>query len=593
MQKNAVEVAIVGAGPVGLTLAALLVRSGAKVAVYERREDLHAQPQAHVVNTRTMEVFRDLGVDRKIAAAAAPMAKMRFITWCESLAGREFGRLSLMGDDPSEGLQRLSLSPAMIVNLAQNRLEPILYDRLTELGGAVSFGHEVTSVQQQKDGVKISVRSRDGSEFESSADYVVACDGAGSGVRRGLGIEMVGPISLQTFISIYFTANLDKYLGGRSGPIQWIAGPDVRGVVIGFDLSSTWALMCPYGPPNKAEEFTEEVAHAMVLKAIGDPAAEARIDAIRNWNMSAQVAESYGSGRIYLAGDAAHRFPPSGGLGMNTGIQDTHNLAWKLLAVLKGKANEQILSTYETERLPIAMLNCQQSLGNSMKMIEVDAALGASSLAPVTPDECKGPSSPFPDLGLDGDTQAARQKRQAVADAIAAQAEHFDFPGIDFGVRYETGALCPDGSEPVPPEVRQYTPDTRPGSRLPHFWLRKEGKRTAIYDLVPRDGFLLVAGPAGDVWRKAAEVSARRLGIEVRVIIVAEEGGDFQHPSDGWKTAGGPFGSGAVLVRPDHHVAWKSLAAGSDPQAQLTGALWEVLGLGEQTRPDTFVGADA
>jgi len=576
MTDQRVQVAIVGAGPVGLTLAALLQRCGVTAAVFERRTGLHGQPQAHVVNTRTMEVFRELGVDRKIVSAAPPMARMRFITWCESLAGREFGRLSLMGSDPAAGLQRLSLSPAMFVNLAQNRLEPLLFDRLVALGGGVLFGHSVVSVSADDTSAQLVVRGPDGETSVTEADYVVACDGAGSGVRRGLGIEMFGPSSLQTFISIYFTANLDRYLGDRPGPLQWIMGPDVRGVLIGFDLATTWALMCSYMDPCKPEEFTPEIALEMVRRAIGDPTAHIRIDSVGNWNMSAQVAERYRDGRILLAGDAAHRFPPSGGLGMNTGVQDAHNLAWKLVAILDGSASPELLTTYENERRPVAMLNCEHSVANSMKMGEVDAILGASTMTPVFPATFAAQPSLCPDLGLDGDSPAAAAKRAAVATAIEAQIEHFDFAGLDLGVRYEAGAICPDGSEPVPFSVRHYTPNTRPGARLPHVWLVDAGRRIAIHDFVQPRGFLLVVGPDGEAWREVAATVASRTRLEIRVISVGP-GAQYQDQGGVWLKSGGPVGSGAILVRPDHHIAWRVPTIGVDPADRLNDAVRQTM----------------
>ena len=571
-----VEVAIVGAGPVGLTLACLLQQQGISFGLYERRNELHRQPQAHVINMRTLEIFRQLGIDRKVAAAGAPLARMRYINWVQSLAGREFGRLSLMGASPEGMIERLSYSPTMVVNLAQNRLEPILHYRLQQLGGAVHFNATVVSAQSGETSATMTVIDPVGEETTVTADYVVACDGAGSGARRGLGIEMMGPSSLQRFINIYFTANLDRVLGGRHGPVHWIIGPDVRGVLIGFDLARVWALMVPFGEPDNVDDYIPEVARNLVAKAIGDPTIPFEITSIGNWNMSSQVAEAYGAGRIFLAGDAAHRFPPSGGLGLNTGVQDAHNLAWKLAAVLKGHADAALLETYQSERQPIAQVNCEQSLMNSMKMGAVDDVLGASSLSPVRPSDAFAIDTPIPDLGFDGDGPEVRAKRAAVQDAINQQAEHFDSFGIDMGVAYETGAFVHDGSPPVANSVQTYFPNTRPGARMPHAWLTKAGRRVSTLDLISSNGFTLMISDTGTQWRSVVSDVARLTGQSIAVISIGP-GGDYQDPHAQWRNAGGPQGEGAILVRADGHVAWRTITPRNDPTSELVSAINHIL----------------
>ncbi len=576
MLDNRFEVAIVGAGPVGLCLAALLRQAGVSAVVLERRGELHRLPQAHVVNCRTMEVFRSLGLDRKVVAAAAPISRLRFVSWCESLAGRVLGRLSLIGNDPSAIIERLSFSPTNVVNLAQNVLEPILYDHLVAHGGVVRFDHDVISVSANESGTRLVVDNA-GREFAIEADYVVACDGAGSGVRRGLGIEMIGPTSLQKFITVYFTANLDCHIGGRSGPLQWIVGPDVRGVLIGFDLAGTYALMCPYAEPNTPKDYGPEVAAAMVSKAIGDTDVRFEITAISNWTMSAQIADRFTAGRIFLAGDAAHRFPPSGGLGMNTGVQDAHNLAWKLAAVIKGAAGVELLNTYEEERRPVVQVNCEQSVGNSMRLFQIDSVLGVATMAPVTPQAALQPASPALDYGLDGDTPEAVTKRAAVAEALQDQLEHYDSIGLDFGVRYETGALVQDGSDPLPIEVTRYVPSTRPGSRLPHAWLEKQGRRTSTLDLIKHGRLVVLAGADSEPWSRFVTEIASELGYPVDVHLIGATDG-YTDPQGNWARVGGPVGSGAILIRPDGHIGWRASKCDSNARASLRQACFIALG---------------
>ncbi len=588
------RVAIVGAGPVGLTLAIDLLRRGVGVDVFERRAGLHRDPQAHVINTRSNEILRGLGLGREILAAAAPITRMRHITWCASLAGREYGRIDLLGD-PLAAVERLSLSPAGMANLAQNRLEPLLLARLRELGGDVHFGAEVVTVRNTDDHVELDIAGA--KPRTAVADYAVACDGAASRVRAGLGIEMDGPTSIQRFVTVYFRAALERVLGARQGPVTWVVGPEVRGAVIGFDMAREWALMLPYDDPHTPADFTPERLRTIVTKILGSDEVAFEIPSVGHWNMSAQVARAYRSGRVFLAGDAAHRFPPTGGMGMNTGIQDAHNLAWKLAAVLDGAAGRALLDTYEGERRPVAETNSAQSLANAMRMFELDAVLGLSTMAPVDPTVGdRAEAAPAPDLGLDGDTAEAAARRAEVQRAISAQAEHFDFLGLDLGFHYEVGALVGDGTPAPEASVQHYSPDARPGSRLPHLWLEMAGRRRSTLDLAAHDRATWFVGAAADGWLRAAAAVAGRCRPPLAVVRVvgadvaaaAATGSDAGAGRDGcgdardvggqWCSVFGVGADGAVLVRPDGHVAWRCpVAAGQDGAevlAQALAAVW-------------------
>jgi 2,4-dichlorophenol 6-monooxygenase len=577
-----VDVAIVGAGPVGLVLAALLDGHGVTSRVIERRSNLHRDPQAHVINTRTMEILRELDLERAVQAAGAPPMSMRWITWCESLAGRELGRISLQGTDSRALIERLALSLTSIANLAQNRLEPLLFDRVCRSARSeVSFDSDVVAIDEDGNGATLRVRVAGGRDRTVRATWVVACDGASSRTRSRLGIEMDGPISLQKFVSIYFEANLERWIGDRSGPLFWIAGAKARGAIIGFDLARTWALMVPYDDPHTPEDFPLPVAERLVREAIGDPSAPFTISSVGNWNMSAQVAERYRSGRVFLAGDAAHRFPPSGGLGMNTGIQDAHNLAWKLAAVLHGVAGEALLDSYEVERRPVAQINRDQSVRNAMRMMEVDMVLGVSTLAPVDPAVATSDEAARLDFGIDGDGDAARAKRDALHEVIQSQAEHFDFGGLDLGFRYESGALVGDGSDAPDLDVRVYTPLARPGSRLPHVWLEHLGRRVSTHDVAGSGRFTLVTGPEGEPWTRAARDLVRRTHLDLDIVVIAPTGagaGDYADATGAWSRTSGIGADGAVLVRPDGHIGWRQprFDAGADRDAVACATLADV-----------------
>jgi 2,4-dichlorophenol 6-monooxygenase len=278
--------------------------------------------------------------------------------------------------------------------------------------------------------------------------------------------------------------------------------------------------------------------------------------------MTAQVADRFASGRVFLVGDSAHRFPPTGGLGMNTGIQDAHNLVWKLCAVERGWAPASLLDTYEIERRPIAQANADASLNNAMRMWEVFQALG------ILPDDRDGSKARMKAA------LASPAGRAALDAAIDHQQEHFDMFGLQLGFGYEAGALMPDGSEKpaVANPVRDYVPTTRPGSRLPHAWVERAGERVSTLDLVPYDAMTVLAGPAGEAWAAAvADVG----DVPVHCLVA---GRDFDDPDGHWASVCGIGADGALLVRPDQHVAWRAGSAPADPTTALAAALRSMFG---------------
>jgi len=562
-REERTQVAIIGAGPVGLTAATLLGRCGLDVVVLERNETLSSLPQAHVINTRTMEILREFGGDEAVLAEAPPLALMRTITWCESLAGRRYGSISFADADPAALMARVESSPTHIANLAQNKLEPILLERALSHGAAVRFGTTASLVDNEADRVTLRLEGARGAST-LVADAVVACDGATSRTRAALGIEMAGPKSIQTYVSIYFRAALDRWLGDVPGPVHWVLGSDVRGFIIGFDIKTVWAFMVPYASPHTPEDFTNEVCEGLLRKAIGSDEAAFEIDGIGSWNMSAQVADGFGRGRVFLAGDSAHRFPPTGGLGLNTGVQDAHNLAWKLASVLKGDAPPELLDSYEVERRPVAERNCEQSVQNAMNMAEVERAIGVSTRAPVDPAAGTTLTSPILELGLDGDGEAAVQKRQSVAEAIAAQREHFDFLGLDLGFRYSGAAICDDGARAVTWDVGRYVPSTDPGARLPHIWLQRDGEQVSSIDLT-EGRFGLLVGRDAVAWADAARKFVPGTDAWLRVFQIDSDG--LSDPAGGWEKVFGLGADRALLIRPDGHVAWRSPERGVDVAA--------------------------
>lgn len=427
-------VVIVGAGPTGLSAAILLRLRGHDPVVLDRRPSPVGLPAAHVVNTRSQEVLAEMGLAGIVEQRGDPSALSSLVVWVESMAGREYGVLPIQGAAVDE---RGPLSAYCSVNIPQTESEAILLARFAELGGTVRFGEEVIGVHASDNRARAEIRSVTGdASTHLDCDWLLGYDGAASVVRRSVGIGMEGPRTIARFMTIYFRADLDRYREGREGLLYWIGGKDVRGVFISFDkVGRTWAMLVPIGDLS-LETFGDDAARAIVRKAIGSEDVAIDLVGLSSWNMSAQVADAFRKGRVLLAGDACHRFPPTGGLGMNTGVQDSHNLAWKLAAVIEGRAPETLLDTYEEERRPIAQRNTDQSVRNLMRMRMIDEALGVETLAPIAADAGEGPISSYPPelLGIDGDDPAAVVRRAEIQRAVDEQAEHFaQGAGIDLG----------------------------------------------------------------------------------------------------------------------------------------------------------------
>ncbi len=560
---------VVGAGPTGLSAAVLLRQRGFDPIVLDRRPSLGTLPAAHVANTRTIEIFDTMGIADVVSREGDLSAMSSLVAWVESMAGREYGILPIAMPKRDE---RGPVSAFTAVNIPQTELEPILLQRLVDLGGIVRFGIEVADVEIRGDRARLTTRSSSGGGDPEylDCDWIIGCDGAGSVVRRSVGIEMVGPRTIARFMTIYFHADLDRYREGRKGVLYWIGGRDARGVFISFDaIGRRWAMLVPIGD-LPLETFDDDAARAIVHKAIGSQDVEVTLQGLSSWNMSAQVADMFRKGPVLLAGDACHRFPPTGGLGMNTGIQDVHNLVWKLAAVIEGNADPGLLDSYERERKPIAQRNTDQSVGNLMKMSMIDDALGIQTLAPITADAGRGPVVAYPSdvLQIDGDSADAVARRALVQEAIDEQFEHFaQGSGLDLGYSYAEGAFVPDGSAPPSSAPCHYRPDAHPGARLPYAAVGIDGSIGSTLRLVSPTGITMFASDRR--WSDVAAQAMERTGVGIKTLVV---GHDFTDEDGLVAELFGIAGGGAVAVRPDHFVLCRIPAWSDDAGAQLLRA---------------------
>ena len=534
MDRADVDVLIVGAGPVGLTAALLLERLGCSVLVVEVRDGPQRAPAAHAINARTFEIWRQIGLDVDfIRSHALDPSDAGAVHWVTKLGGDVIGSLPY----ERQGDEVLAVTPTPLRNLSQHRLEPLLVDALATVGVHVRYEHRWESATTDDRGVISTITGSDG-RLGVSSRWLLACDGASSPVRRMLRIEPEGPHRLQSFVMVHFAANLRDLVGERPGILFWICDPASGGAFVAHDIEREWVYMHAYDPDAETvASYTPERCEQLVRAALADPSVCLDITTIATWTMTAQVAPRFRDGRTFLVGDAAHRFPPTGGLGLNTGIQDAHNLAWKLAAVDHGHVAPALLDSYERERRPVAKRNAEVSLANALKLIEVPIALGAD-----------------PDPGMFEANMSAiladAGGRQRVVAAIENQATHFDMLGLQLGYCYEPlgGVISSEADTDIDP-IRTYVPSCRPGARLPHGWIQRAAGIVSTLDLIPLDRAVLVAGPA---------CGATRADLRVGI--------DFEDPDGWWSGTLAMPDDGALLVRPDQHVAERWVTTPTDDE---------------------------
>jgi 2-polyprenyl-6-methoxyphenol hydroxylase-like FAD-dependent oxidoreductase len=520
-----IPILIVGAGPVGLLGGQMLGKRSIPALIVEKHARRLEAPKAHALNPRSLEICAAAGLSMdRIHHAATPAHEGMRVRMVETIAKGDIGSLPYERQDDAVR----EVTPWPLINIAQPRFEEIVEASVADLPGIeIRRGLEWLACDEL-DGVIVSrLKDREtGKELRLRSRYLIGADGAGSAVRDGLGISMDGPEGLQTNMMIHFEADLRHFVGDRPAILYFLFGPGPNGVLIAYDVGKTWVLMSPCKPDDTPESFAEDVCRKLVEAALGASIPQLKIMGARQWVMSAQVARTYRSGNAFLAGDAGHRFPPTGGLGLNTGVADIDNLCWKIAAVEEGWANPGILDSYEPERRTVAQTNMQQSLVNAMRMMSVFQALGYAPGAPCDPaDFGRRLSDPV--------------SRVAVDAAIADQKDHFDSLRLQLGYAYGD-ALSDDAMLPV----SQFVPKAVPGARLPHIALR-DGRSTL--DLAGTNGFVLLCGLKAEAWKPIANACRAPIAI-------LTEGADFEAAHGSWSAHMGLEPTGALLVRPDGHL---------------------------------------
>lgn len=529
--KN-IPVIIVGGGPVGLSMALALARQDVHSMLVERHHARTEHPRARGVSMRTMELFRQWGTISELLKYEFPKEAIRFI-WAESLQGNEVSRIELKKD------RLYSFGPITASFVTQDCVEEFLHHTLNKHQNAeINFSKEMVSFEEDVNGVTVRLLDTKTNEEEFiRAQYLIAADGAHSRIRKQLGIEMKGPDNLGGFCNIYCEFDISNWTKHRPSIGFFFTDPKLFGCSIFTAYGQNrWIVGMRFTSENIHEDFTDDYCINRIREVLGIPDLHIRIINKNFWTMAAQVAKQYRHGRIFLIGDAAHRLPPTGGLGMNTGIQDVNNLAWKLAFVLKYHISDTLLDTYYDERAVVAKRNIQWSTENAKRFVDIAAAINSR------------------------DTETLKIK-------LFEQQSNFNYEGLDLGFIYHSKLILNENDLLISILPGKYIATTLPGSRAPHVELIKNGKIISTLDLFEKD-YVLLVGADGNEWHKASNELLQVLRIPFKSYRVAKDG-DIIDPKNVWQSIYEISSTGAVLVRPDGYVAWRSRTIVDKPESIL------------------------
>ncbi|HKR42495.1 MAG TPA: FAD-dependent monooxygenase [Paraburkholderia sp.] len=579
MEKLKTDVLVVGTGPSGLTAAVALATQGIKVLAISKYPGTAPAPRAHITNQRTMEVFRDFGIEDAIREIGYDLSFLSYNVIATSLAGIEIGRYRSYGTPPDRLSEYALASPSPAINCQQHVMEPVLLSEAKKRGADVRFNNELLSIQQTPDEIIALVLDREtGKEYEVRAPYAIGADGGRSTVAQQLDFKFVGEAGLKGMASSWIEADVTKYTAYRPGILYWMSLP---GYPRGTGTASwtcvkpftEWLLVHPWEGGNGEKPSEGEVMERARL-TLGDQNIPIHVKHISTWQVNNVVATEYQKGRVFLAGDAAHRHPPYGGLGTNTSIQDAFGLAWKLAFVLKGQAGTALLSSHTEERQPVGAHVVHRAIESFKNMGPLMDALGLKDSQ--TEDEGL---AVLQELFCGNSRGTARRDRLTAA--IKLQDYRSNALGVDLGQRYTSKAII---SENVPfpepdgdPELH-YRPTTHSGACIPHAWVEHERKQLSTLDLAGHGRFCLIIGAGGEPWVQAARQASTDLGIELPVFSVGLRC-EYDDVTCDWAKVREVGDGGAILVRPDRFIAWRAMDLPESPIEVLGAALRQVLSI--------------
>ena len=533
------DVIIAGGGPVGLMTALELARFGVRAILVNEGAETALHPKANAINARSMEHFRRHGIGPTLREVPLPGDHPTDVCYVTRLTGRELTRLRMPSAEDAVAEARAGTSWYDCAEpphrCSQIWLEAILRETASDRDGIdVRFSHRLEAFRREDERVIATVRDLERDEtYEVAASHLVGADGGKSAVRRSLGVQYEGEGGVVrrmmggAMMATLFRAPRDAgWLNFDRAWQYWVIAADIRALLLTVDGADRFVLLTRI-PDDVDPDTIDDLA--LLEQVAGRPVA-AEIILRQPWTAGhALLAPTYGGERVWLVGDAAHLFTPTGGLGMNTGIDDCVNLAWKLAADVNGWAGPRLLASYEGDRRPIGARNLAFAHGF------------AESIGTFEVDPC-----------VDDDTPEGAAERARLAAHLADHSRReMIIPGIALGVRYEGSEIVwDDGSEPVSDDAYDYVPSARPGHRAPHLWL-DDGD--ALCDRFA-DGFTLLRTDAGvDVSGLVA--AAGDVGLPLSVL-------NLEMPAIRAR-----YEAALVLIFPDGHVAWRGDTAPDDPRA--------------------------
>jgi 2,4-dichlorophenol 6-monooxygenase len=555
----------------GLTLSSLLSNYGVDHILFEQHATTSRLPKAHYINQRTMEIFRQHGLADEIVATGADGRFFRRIVWKSSLGGdkpTDRRTLASVNAFPAGHLANRDKphGPMCSRNLPQIRLEPILKQlAIKKNPEGIRFEHRVVDIVSTDSGVVVKVVDAEGLEHTVQSKYVVGADG-GRFVGANIGTQMHGIRNIFEVVTTHFKADLSKiwdedvFLANVKGE-HGEAGVLPMGPTWGKH-SEEWVIHMSH-PVGESTGKGEDQIKTKIAAILSIPTSDIEILMISAWSPECVLSDAYKKGPVFIAGDAAHRHPPTSGLGLNTAVADAHNLAWKLALVLKHGANGNILDSYEQERHPAGRRNCDWSL---MALSNRRVLATALEMAAQTEQLCVN----------EGGLRSSKALLQAV---LETQKVEFSAHDLEVGHIYESVSIVPDGTaiEKVDPLGQVYYPSTRPGHRLPHCWLRTSTSSSiptvSTHDLVGQSlQFVLVTDAGGQAWKDAISDLQSRSPALVKCVTILPRGtqstdkaSEFIDVDGQWENLSELSQGGAILIRPDNYVAWRSINA--DAQA--------------------------
>ncbi|MBJ8060427.1 FAD-dependent monooxygenase [Bacillus cereus] len=536
MELNYVPVLIVGGGLSGLASALFLAKHNIEYLLIERHPSTAIHPKAGGITFRTMELFRELGLEQRIRSAGKTLENCQGRIAVHTIAEanqEEFAQLRVTQYENDEKLLRKvkEISPSKQTACYQITLEQMMLLEAKTLGGQLFFYHELVSFEQKENGVIATIRDRETEkERVVHCDYVIAADGAKSKIREQLGISTEGRGTIGGYyMNIYFEADLSEFIQGDAFGFSMVLHPEVLGALIPVDNERRWIYHVSYDPlkGERPEDFTIERCKQIIQTAIGSTNVESEILSVLPWEATESTATKFQNNRIFLVGDSAHIMPPTGGFGSNTGIQDAHNLAWKLAAVIKGKANPKLLETYHEERYPVAKLTTDYASGLLFR----------------------------------------------AANREGGSLNIMDGLAVTVGYQYCSKAIIDDSDNPHRMGIIDL--NGRPGTRAPHFFGMYEGEKVSILDLFGNN-FVLLTEVENSSWAEAVFDVSSKLGINIKVYSVGLRG-DFITQENVFCELYGIENEGVVLIRPDGFIGWRSEKAVVNPDVMLEEVMSNLL----------------